>query len=304
MAEKKAYESPIIEIEPGEEDGGARYRLPYGIAKGLGLDTTGMTPRQVWEMLKKRGISPERAYEDLKDQAKSEIKKEEPQEVDAQQEVDLMNIENTYIRDRLKAYGVENIAVSKLDKQPSHEEIVNNLAGGDKTKGSCVSVALAYVGRSAGYDVLDFRGGKSWEAFSTSGMCKQIASLKGVNSVIQQEYNDIDNGVKLLKTMQPDKNYLMVVGHHASIVRKTNNTYEYLEMQSVDDNGFKPINTDILKYRFGCQKSHTFSGMKYKSHGMIIDCDSLSKSNDFKNMLAYINTNKNAQNKGEGGSVK
>lgn len=38
MAEVKTTEE-IIEIEP-DEDGGARYRLPYGIAKGLGLIRT------------------------------------------------------------------------------------------------------------------------------------------------------------------------------------------------------------------------------------------------------------------------
>ena len=83
MAEKQAYESPYIEIVPGEEDGGARYRLPYGIAKGMGLDTTGMTPRQVWDMLKGKGINPDNAYKELEKKAKTEIKKEEPKVVGA-----------------------------------------------------------------------------------------------------------------------------------------------------------------------------------------------------------------------------
>ena len=87
MAEKKEYKKPqFIVVEP-EEDGGARYRLPYGIAKGLGLDTDGMTPRQVWDMLKGRGIDPEKAYDELEKKAKTEVKKEQPKEVDAQTEV-------------------------------------------------------------------------------------------------------------------------------------------------------------------------------------------------------------------------
>ena len=304
MADKKEYVSPYIEIQPGEEDGGARYRLPYGIAKGLRLNTDGMTPRQVWEMLKGRGINPDKAYEDLKNQAKTEINKEKTQEVDAQKELDLRNIENVNIRDRLRDYGVENIAVSKMDKQISHEEIVNKVAGGDKTKGSCVSVALAYVGNTIGYDVLDFRGGSSQDAFASLKLCKEMANLKGVDGIIQEEYNDVDNAVKLVKTMQPNKNYLLVVGGHASIVRKSDKGYEYLEMQSNFENGFKPLNVDTFRNRFGCKKSHTVLGHKLKKAGVIIDCEKLGQTNDFKNMLAYINTNQNKQKKGEGGSVK
>ena len=92
MAEKKPYEKPYIEIQPGEEDGNARYRLPYGIAKGMGLDTTGMTPRQVWDMLKGRGVNPDNAYKELEEKAKTEIKKEQPQEIDPQREVNKKNI--------------------------------------------------------------------------------------------------------------------------------------------------------------------------------------------------------------------
>ncbi len=263
-----------------------------------------MTPREVWDMLKGRGISPERAYQDLKNQAQTETNKEQPEEVDAQKELDLRNIENTFIRDRLRTYGVENVSVAKNNKSLSHEEIVNKVAGGDKTSGSCVSVALAYVGNTVGYDVLDYRGGKSQEAFASLKFCKEIANLKGVESVLQEEYNDVTNATKLVKTMKPNKDYLLVVGQHAAIVHKTDNGYEYLEMQSSIQNGFKPLTTEIFRDRFGCKMSHRVMGTSYKKAGMIIDCESLGKSNDFKNMLAYINTNTNNQKKGEGGSVK
>ena len=304
MAEKKPYVPPYIEIEPGEEDNGGsnRYRLPYGIAKGLGLNTDGMTPRQVWEMLKGKGISPEKAYEDLEKQAKTEIEKEQPQEVNAQKELDLRNIKNTVVRDALRKQNVENNAVKKLDKKLSNQEIVQKIAGGDKTKGSCVSVALAYVGNSVGYDVLDFRGGESWDVFSSGLIVREIASFEGVESIINREYNAVSNAVNMLKTMQPNKEYILVAGKHASVVRKSDNGYEYLEMQSPYENGFKPLNTDILRYRFGCQKSYSLYGRKVEKMGILIDCESLGKSNDFKNMLGYINTNE--QKKGESGSVK
>ena len=87
MADKKEYTKPeFIVVEP-EDDGGARYRLPYGIAKGMGLDTTGMTPRQVWDMLKGHGVNPDNAYKELEKKAKTEIEKDKPQELDAQREV-------------------------------------------------------------------------------------------------------------------------------------------------------------------------------------------------------------------------
>lgn len=39
--------------------------IPYGIAKGEGIDTTGLTPKEVWEILKKLGYSPKAAYKAL-----------------------------------------------------------------------------------------------------------------------------------------------------------------------------------------------------------------------------------------------
>lgn len=83
MAEKKIYEQPKFEVVEPDEGNGANTRLPYGIAKGLGLSTDGMTPRQVWEMLKKRGVNPENEYEKLKEKATEEIKEDSFEEIDS-----------------------------------------------------------------------------------------------------------------------------------------------------------------------------------------------------------------------------
>lgn len=58
---KKTYEEPSIEVK--ESDGkGNKYSLPYGLCKGEGIDTTGMTPREAWEAYtNKTGISKEQA---------------------------------------------------------------------------------------------------------------------------------------------------------------------------------------------------------------------------------------------------
>ena len=130
MAEKKQYVAPdIIEVEP-EDDGGARYRLPYGIAKGLGLSTEGMTPRQVWDMLKGRGVDPDKAYEELEKKAKTEIKKEEPQEVDAQREVHKKTI-------------TQSKAFNTLSK-PAREKLEKGL---DKLSSEQIGIIAKYADR-------------------------------------------------------------------------------------------------------------------------------------------------------------
>lgn len=40
-------------------------RLPYGLAKKEGIDTTGMTPKQVWEALKGKGFNPQQEMDRL-----------------------------------------------------------------------------------------------------------------------------------------------------------------------------------------------------------------------------------------------
>lgn len=53
-------------------------KLPYGIAKGKGIDTTGLSPKEVWEKLIGEGVSPKKEYEKLSKEkstsAKSKIK--------------------------------------------------------------------------------------------------------------------------------------------------------------------------------------------------------------------------------------
>lgn len=58
---KKAYSKPKIEVQE-EDNRGNRYSLPYGLCKGVGIDTTGMTPREAWAAYTgETGISKEQA---------------------------------------------------------------------------------------------------------------------------------------------------------------------------------------------------------------------------------------------------
>lgn len=45
----------------------AENRIAYGLAKKYGIDTTGMSPGEVWEALKKKGITPQNAYDSKSD---------------------------------------------------------------------------------------------------------------------------------------------------------------------------------------------------------------------------------------------
>lgn len=63
------------EIEKKENHGNTS--LPYGIAKSKGLDTTGKTPKQVWDMLSKYGITAKEEYNKL---STSKLKKEATEE--------------------------------------------------------------------------------------------------------------------------------------------------------------------------------------------------------------------------------
>ena len=75
-------------------------------------------------------------------------------------------------------------------------------------------------------------------------------------------------------------------------------------MQTDDDNGFKKLTTDLLKNRFGCKKSHSIYGNKLEASTSIIDRETLSNSNEFKELMKYINTPANAQKKGASGYAK
>lgn len=75
-------------------------------------------------------------------------------------------------------------------------------------------------------------------------------------------------------------------------------------MQSETENGFKKLDGSVLKTRFGCQTSYSVSGTKFEKSNVLIDVDSCKNSEEFKNLLGYINTAKDEQNKGEGGYAK
>jgi len=203
-----------------------------------------------------------------------------------------------------KANGVEYNEVFELPEKLSTQDIIKRVGGGDMTKGSCQSVALAYVGNQSGWDVLDYRGGISRDVFSRTRSIVGIAELPGVDSKIIKEYNDFKAVNELLKTVEEGKEYLLATGKHTAIIRKTANGYEFLELQSPIYNGFLKLDNKALRKRFECSKTHTTLGSKVELDNVLIDTESLYSNEEFRKILGYINTSPGEQKKGAKGYAK
>lgn len=198
----------------------------------------------------------------------------------------------------LEKKNVEHNVIEKFGYERTTGDIVERLGGGDKTQGSCSSLAFAYAGNKAGYDVLDFRDGESRKFFSSNSSISMIAGLPGVNSKIVSGFDDVECADRLLSEMEPGKEYYLATGQHASIVRLNNGHYEYLELQSATDNGWHLLYDARLYDRFGCGLNR----IEYPN--FLIDVDSLSQCNEFLDILGYINTAECNQRKGESGHVR
>ena len=207
------------------------------------------------------------------------------------------------LKQNLDKLGVEYNEVKKHTSKLTEEQIIDALGGGDKTKGSCASVGLAYVGQKDGLNVLDFRGGESQNFFSYRYNLEQITKFVKEDNVKRSvARSTITAGNKLLKEVEEGKEYYFVCGRHASIVRKKDGQLQYLELQSSHSNGWTNFNGNpryTLSQRFGCVNS---SGMDVSA--FMIDVDAFKDNEDFKSILGYINTAESKQKKGAGGYAK
>ena len=217
--------------------------------------------------------------------------------------------EGKQVKEWCERSGVEYREVKDLPKKLDAKEIITRIAGGDMTQGSCVSLACAYTANKAGWDVLDFRGGSSCRAFALHMNNRKLAKLNGVKSFENVDYSSVKGAQALMSQMEQGKDYMLVTGKHASIVRKTENGYQYLELQSARENGWKDFDTygstvKTLQKRFGCTRSRTVYGTKMEQHSYAIEIDSMYESDEFRDLLGYINTAEDKQKKGASGSVK
>ena len=209
-----------------------------------------------------------------------------------------------YLKQVMEVNKVKYNPVKKLKEKLEERKIIDRVGGGDKTKGSCASLALTYAGNKAGLDVLDFRGGKSQWVFSRNKTLREITKLENVKSMFEKGFNDVKNATTLLKKMDKDKEYILVTGRHAAVVKHTDDDYFYLELQSSKNNGYQKLTTDSLRKRFGCTRQMTVAGTKYKQESFLIDVKSLAECEELQDLLGYLNTSEEKQKKGSGGHEK
>ncbi|MCD8206645.1 MAG: phage head morphogenesis protein [Bacteroidales bacterium] len=206
----------------------------------------------------------------------------------------------------LKALEDSNIGynqVSRLSEMLTEEQIVEKLAGGDKTSGSCASLAMAYAANKCGLDVTDYRGGESQDFF-----CKNYWNLTtGDNAILSSSVytarSSVTAGNKALKEIETGKEYILAAGRHAAVVQKTEDgALQYLELQSpYDNNGWTNFDGNpryTLSERFGCSGT----GANYAAN--LTDIESFRDNEQMETVLGYLNTAANEQHKGTNGSVK
>lgn len=208
---------------------------------------------------------------------------------------------NVFLK-RFTNLGVDYLPVKDKYNTYSESEIISQMSGGDRTRGSCASLGMAYIGQKQGYDVLDFRGGESQFTFSLLLFQTRFAKLKGVVSKFGKYKGANASANNLLKSIEVGKEYYLGAGKHAAIVRKLEgDKYQYLELQSENHSGWTDFNENpryTLKTRFGCSNQ---DGKK----AFIIDIDASDFSTyEFRSLLGFINTSVDGQMKGKGGYEK
>lgn len=200
----------------------------------------------------------------------------------------------------LEGANVSYRPIEQASAERTTEQIVERLSGGDLTEGSCSSLAFAYVGNKAGYDVLDFRDGKSRVFFATRDSIRKIACLPGVKARVICGRDDLDSAGRLFAGMESGKEYYLAIGQHAAIVRRDGDHIGYLELQHPSDgNGWQTLSGNILRERFGC-----LSTWSSEIPSFLMEVDSLAKCREFLKLLGFINTEGSKQRKGGSGNVR
>lgn len=215
-----------------------------------------------------------------------------------------------FIEQACTTENVEHRAVQALPKQLTSDEIIERLAGGDMTQGSCSSLAFAYIGNKNGLDVLDFRDGGSRRVFSMNKNIMKMLELPGVEGSITKVKKEVQGTIDVLKNLELNKEYYLATGKHAAIVRKLDTGYQYLELQSKYQNGWMPFErygsmATTLNKRFGCRKTVDKSfGYVWERTVILMDVDSFKNNEEFEQLLGYINTAVDKQRKGALGDVR
>lgn len=207
------------------------------------------------------------------------------------------------VAQRIGNAGIAQHRFDILSTPKTEEELIRQIGGGDQTNGSCSSCAFAYAAGMNGADIRDFRGGVSCKQFSSCRTIDDI-TLQFGGTVIKNT-NDFTASHKAFELVENGHTYYFGTGKHSAIIRKREDTLQYLELQSrYEENiGWHLLNDNSLKRRFGAQRSHTTYGMKWENSTELIDVTQL-KGDEFMYIMNFINTPESQQKKGASGGIK
>ena len=240
-------------------------------------------------------------WEESRGQRKApEEKEKEAKEAEKQRQARIDDIKkgNGEYTKKAEMYHVEMRPVKKLTSPITKNQIVKKIAKDDRTGGSCMSAAFAYIANRMGFDVKDFRGGNSKKVVGNRRALYDLVDSPGVKCEHETSGNDLEAARSLLLKMKPKKEYLLVTGNHASIVRLASDgeTYEYLELQNRLKCGFRSFGANsreidsTLRNRFGCKKSRSMYGVNFTEDNFLFDTESLYGCKCFGNALRLLNT--------------
>lgn len=125
--------------------------------------------------------------------------------------------------------------INRLAKAETELESICKLAGGDRTKGSCFSLAQAFAARRLGYDVLDYRGGISCDVHGFDDRAGYLADFGRFRKKSSEEvFNYVTSNTSIGEC------YLLATNLHAAIVKKMQgDKLFYLELQSSNESWYK-----------------------------------------------------------------
>ncbi len=221
---KKAYQKPTIDIEEAVNHIN-RYSLPYGLCKGAGIDTDGMTPREAWEAWEnKTGKTKAQAEKEHWGEDKGKEKKKEKDREEPKKPKELSDFSDTY--------NAPKWANSEETKKKIADAIDYVYSKYDLTK--LKSVNVRYMKRafaSANHSTLNIassflldpngeaaRGKRVFDSnmeFRIKRLEKNIAdeSDEEIKKYYQKRLEKIKNGFKRFNVIYPDDALKSVVVH-------------------------------------------------------------------------------------------
>ena len=204
---------------------------------------------------------------------------------------------NNRFKNNAERDKIRYIEVNELDKTLTEKQIINKIAGEDKTKGSCASQTFAYVANKCGLDVKDYRGGKSRELFSRN--FHKVLKMTDADIKVYKVKKEVSEVASIISKVELNKEYILAAGKHMTVIKRTNTGLQYLELQADGTNGWtsfgKTTNDikEILKDRFGCRKTVVYkNGKQLRQTVILTDVDSVKPTDEFREVLGYLNTNK------------